>query len=288
MNLLGKIFVVLIFVMSLVFMSFAVAVYGTHQNWKKMVDRPQSEVGAGAPLGLKFQLDNAKQLLEKAEADKAKVEAEIAKEAKAKREALAKLETERDELMKQRDDLAKQRDDLATKDKASVAALDSAQQNLAKLTAEVDTLRGEIRTAQTERDQSADTVVKLTDQVHQSQGELKRLEERRIQLASEIATQRKVLAANGLTKDTPVDGIPPEMRGKVLAVNRDNLIEISLGSDDGLRAGHTVEVYRASTYLGRVEVLNTTTDRAVGKILPNFRKGAIQKGDDVATRFKVS
>ena len=59
-----------------------------------------------------------------------------------------------------------------------------------------------------------------------------------------------MLAAHGLTKDTPVDGIPPEMRGKVLAVNRDNMIEVSLGSDDGLRAGHTVEVYRGQQVLG--------------------------------------
>ena len=96
MNLLGKIFVVLIFVMSLVFMSFAVAVYGTHQNWKTR--RPTPERGQ-LRRSLGQALDNAKQLLEKAEADKAKLEADIAKEAKAKREALAKLETERDELI---------------------------------------------------------------------------------------------------------------------------------------------------------------------------------------------
>jgi hypothetical protein len=276
MNLLGRIFVVLIFVMSLVFMSFAVAVYGTHKNWKEEATKQREIVQ-------RVEADRAA-----AEAKKTELEAQIAKEAIAKREALAKLETERDELARQRDDLAKQRDDLAAKDKAAVAALDSAQQNLAKLTAEVDTLRGEIRTAQSARDQHFKQVVELTDQVHQSQGELKRLEERRVQLAAQIASQHKVLTAHGLSKDTPVDGIPPQVQGKVLAVNRDNLIEISLGSDDGLRAGHTLEVYRDSTYLGRVEVLNLTPDRAVAKILPGFRKGAIQKGDHVATRFKVS
>ena len=35
MNLVGKILVLAIFAMSLIFMSFAVAVYGTHQNWKE-------------------------------------------------------------------------------------------------------------------------------------------------------------------------------------------------------------------------------------------------------------
>ncbi len=276
MNLLGKIFVVLIFVMSLVFMSFAVAVYGTHKNWKEEATKQKALV------------QSAQNLYNEELARKEALQVEIEKEALAKREALGKLETERNELARQRDELTKQRDDLAAKDKASVAALDSAQQNLARLTGEVDTLRTEIRTAQQARDDHFKQVVGLTDQVHQAQGELRRLDERRVQLASEIASQRTVLNAHGLSKDTPVDGIPPQLHGKVLAVNRDNLIEVSLGTDDGLRNGHTLEVYRNSKYLGRVEVLNTSNDRAVGKILPGFRKAAIQKGDDVATRFRVS
>ena len=37
MNLVGKIFIVLIFVMSLVFMAFSMAVYATHRNWREVV-----------------------------------------------------------------------------------------------------------------------------------------------------------------------------------------------------------------------------------------------------------
>ena len=50
--------------------------------------------------------------------------------------------------------------------------------------------------------------------------------------------------------------------------------------------GSNTEVFRGSTYLGRVEVLHASTDRAVGKILRGFKKGAIQKDDDVTTRFR--
>ena len=35
MNLVGKIFVVSILVMSVLFMAFAMAVYATHQNWRE-------------------------------------------------------------------------------------------------------------------------------------------------------------------------------------------------------------------------------------------------------------
>ena len=44
MNLVGKIFVVLIFVMSLVFMAFAMAVYATHRNWREEVTRPRERL----------------------------------------------------------------------------------------------------------------------------------------------------------------------------------------------------------------------------------------------------
>ena len=276
MNLIGKIFVVLIFAMSLVFMSFAVAVYGTHQNWREKAAAEAQRVS------------NLQATVTEREAERDRLKAELTNELNARTQALAKLEEERKELAAQREELVKQRDLLLVKDKEAVAALDTAQQNLARLTKEVEGLRGEIRDAQGQRDQHFTRVVELTDQIHQAQGEVKRLEERRIQLASQLASANLVLDRNGLHKDMPVDGIPPRLRGKVLAINRDNMVEVSLGSDDGLQAGHTLEVFRGSKYLGRVEVLHATADRAVGKIIPGFKKGVIQKDDDVATRFKVS
>ena len=275
MNLIGKIFVLLVFAMSLIFMAFAVVVYSTHRNWK-------AEVAV-----VKKQMDDARAAVQKAEEEKARLEKQIKDEEIAKRQVLAKLETEKVTLQAERDEAVKQRDVLVTKDKESVAALDTSSQNLARLTKEVETLRTEIREAQSDRDKHFDQVVELTDNIHQVQGQVKRLDERRLQLAGEVAAQKLVLSAHGLTKDTPVDKLPPMVRGKVLAINRDDMVEISLGQDDGLRQGHTVEIFRGSKYLGRVEVLQASPDRSVGKVLPAFKKGVIQKDDDVATRLKV-
>ncbi len=50
-----------------------------------------------------------------------------------------------------------------------------------------------------------------------------------------------------------------------------------------------LEVFRlkgdASKYLGRIEVLNTEPNRAVGKVIPEFRKARFQVSDRVATRL---
>ncbi len=159
------------------------------------------------------------------------------------------------------------------------------QNNLDKFTKEVELLRNEIRTAQGERDKSFDQVVKLTDQVHQVVNDVTRLKEREAQLAEQLAAARMVLQKRNISIGET--DVPPPLRGKVLAVSQNDLLELSLGADDGIRSGNTLEVFRGNSYLGRVQVLTTQSDRAVGKILPDFKKGIIQKGDDVATRFKV-
>ena len=60
MTLLGKIFTMLIFMMSLLWMAFAIATYTTQKVWRDVALRPESEVkGEDTPLGLKWQLEKS-------------------------------------------------------------------------------------------------------------------------------------------------------------------------------------------------------------------------------------
>ncbi len=77
----------------------------------------------------------------------------------------------------------------------------------------------------------------------------------------------------------------------MLASTDDGYVEISLGFDDGLEKGHTLDVYRlgatpdTSKYLGRVRVLRTEKDRAVAYVIPELKQGQIRREDLVATRL---
>jgi hypothetical protein len=71
----------------------------------------------------------------------------------------------------------------------------------------------------------------------------------------------------------------------VLEVSGKDLIEISIGADDGLKVGHALDVYRGSTYLGRIVIRKTGPDRAVGQVLRELQRGQIKRGDRVTTRF---
>ena len=71
----------------------------------------------------------------------------------------------------------------------------------------------------------------------------------------------------------------------VVNVGDKELIEISIGDDDGILIGHQLDVYRDDAYLGKVVVVKTSPDRAVAEIIPEFKRGTIRKGDRVATKL---
>jgi ankyrin repeat protein/beta-lactamase regulating signal transducer with metallopeptidase domain len=61
-------------------------------------------------------------------------------------------------------------------------------------------------------------------------------------------------------------------------------VELSTGSVDGLIKGMRLDVYREKTYLGRVEVVRTTQDESVARIVKEYRRGAIKVGDEVTNQ----
>jgi hypothetical protein len=52
-----------------------------------------------------------------------------------------------------------------------------------------------------------------------------------------------------------------------------------------LTKGHQLDVVRnlegRSSYVGKVEIIETAPDKSVAKILPEFRRGTVQKDDEV-------
>jgi hypothetical protein len=82
---------------------------------------------------------------------------------------------------------------------------------------------------------------------------------------------------------------PPEnVEGTVKEVDKGGLIKISIGSDAGLKKGHTLEVYRvndkAAKYLGRVRVIEVSAKEAVAQPVGKLT-GDIEKGDRVASKI---
>lgn len=222
-------------------------------------------------------------------ADKEDLNKKLEAEAAAKKKALAELETRLTEKTAELANANATLDGLRKENRGLTEDVAVLQQNLKDKTTEVNTLRGQIRTVQAESDANAKLVVEKTEKNNQLAGDLGRLKERNAQLAEQQAKSGLLLAKVDMTSETPLDLQPPKVDGMVLATSgtQNDLLEISLGSDDGLRVGHTVDVYREGKYLARAEIKKIDPNRAVAQVDPKIHLGPIQKGDRVTTRIKT-
>ena len=292
MNLVGKIFVVLIFVMSLVFMSFAMAVYATHRNWREIVILPQNspKLAQGKEVGLKFQLMEVKQYNEELRSQIETLRKDIDNERNAKEKSLNKLETERDELLKERRALEAGYADLEKAKRDAVAAMSATQKVAADYRKELEDIRQQLIEAQQDRDAHFKEVVRLTDDLNQATNERDLLSKRAADVSKDLSKARDALRYFDIDEQSNYKSkTPPRVDGVVLATPRAGLVEISIGSDDGLRKGHRLEVYRiaagSSTYVGRIEVVKTSPDRSVCKIDPKYQNSHVMEGDRVDSKI---
>lgn len=286
MDLIGKIFIVVIFIMSILFMAFALMVYATHRNWRDLVENPPGSESAAKPLGLKYQLESQRKKNDELRDQMERLRTTVKMERAARQQALAVLETRAAQL---KTDLDAKNETLATlrrQQDQAVTTMQLTQTNLSALKKEVEGLRVQIRQTQEDRDAQFSKVVAMRDRLNQLAGAERRLGERNNELTQEVAQSHRVLERYGLNRHTPLHGVPPKLDGEIRMVRGTDLVELSLGSDDGVRVGHKLDVYRAGgAYLGRVEVMYTDPDQSVARILPEFRQGIIRKGDLVATRL---
>jgi len=283
MTLLGKVFTVLIFIMSILFMGFSVVVFATHRNWKLLVDNPTAT--DKAPLGLKQQLEAQKATNQGLRAELDALKNQWAVEMAARRSALSAAETKLAEAQQRLSAKEAELAGLQSAQTEATAALNLAETRLKELVAEVLKLRDETRDVQAKRDEFFQRVVGLTDKLHESAGLERNLKEREAQLIAEINKYKRVTDVLGVNPNMPVEAIAPPLDGIVLAVGDKNLIEVSLGSDDGLRVGHTVQVFRDNNYLGSAVVLKTNPDRAVAQVDDKSQRGLIKVRDRVATKL---
>jgi hypothetical protein len=282
MNLLGKICVVLILVLSLVFMTLAMAVYATHKNWYQAVT---------APGGLQEQLDNARdennQLQDRYNRMEANLQAEIAQ----RTQRAAQAETERTALEQENRQITEQLATLNQNLATATAAVSATQKQNEQLNQQRDQLLAEIREEQQRRDNLFQIAKNATEELQQKLAEVSRLDEYVKQLVPEVAKYEAWLTSLGFNPQATPDAPAPTVDGVIRVVRQagsQRVIEVSIGSDDGLRRGHELLIYRGNRYLGKAEVKQTWPDRAVAEIHPSSIEGAIQEGDRVATRIRFS
>lgn len=280
MTLVGKILVVIITILSLVFMSMAVAVFATQTNWKaetakrdqrvkdkqKEVDRLRADFSGLA----KTYTDE----LTAHGADNKKAQDEL-------KEAMSAYQQLRDRY----DETKKQAAEDTTRAKLAMDEVATRRKEAAELADQLKKAINEKELIGKKAFETDQKLIELQTQIAVAEERNKSLQQRSSELIA-------ILTEKGLPtslEDKTIIENPPDVEGvikKVDAVSR--LVEISIGSDDGLRAGHKLDVYRvkpSGQYLGRVEVRSVDPDQAVCRIIPELKRATIQEGDLVSTRI---
>ncbi|MCD0461811.1 hypothetical protein [Roseiconus lacunae] len=278
MTLLGKAFTVVILLLSITFMGLALAVNASHRNWRDVV------LG---PAGYKAQIEAYAQQNEQLQDAQQRAQSALSREQVARRTALAALQTQLDQLS---DDLATRINTIQKLDEklANLTQTDKIQaEQLQDLTDANKRLREQVSEEQKNRDELFAQTLVLQDQLSESKGVRLQLKERNDNLQAELVRFREVADHMGIDPQAPLDGAPPDRNGNVLVVTRNKgLVEVSIGQDDGLRAGHQLDVTRDDRYIGRLRVVKTEPDRAVAEIMKDYSEGFILEGDRVDTSLE--
>lgn len=290
MNTMGKILAFLNLLFALAVGGFLAVDFATRSNWKQAYDNLKTELDVARSNSQVYQ--STVQLM----ASRLKKAEEHAKDLESQ---LLQARKEADQLLKEKIN------DLADSQRRAEGADVSAQ----AVTAENERLKKEnkeLLQVISAREKKINELVEARNKAEERMQEA--LHERDAALLRNdnlLQRNRELelkLAKAQVGKGGPAAALPPDprrpnppavyVRGKVVRVSAEDpsLLEIDLGSDNGLAEGQTLDVYRLAPepiYLGMVRLQDVRPHVSIARLLPRPANGAaryeVRPGDEVAS-----
>jgi len=281
----GKIFAVLVLLMSLA-VAFEILIwYKTSTPWAIAYKNARGLIEDAQKSSAAAYKD--------ADTARAQAKAELDKAAAS----LKKLQDEVDALRAQLGDKDKQLADEKNKNTRLDAQVNGMQTEIAQRTKDVEQLRVAL---EKEQKDNLDLIKQKNEFLNaKTLAEIQRdgFKDKNFQLVKQIEElakeNAKLSLSRGATTTTAMkvsDKNPPaeKLDAQVRGMTDTGLIRISMGSDQGLARGHTLEAYRLNQttqkYLGTVRVMTVTPTEAVCQPVGKLA-APIQVGDRVASRI---
>ena len=273
MNLVGKIFVGIIALMSVVCLTLSVVSYASHHNWKERSAQLDEQIKKLE--GEKTAMAAEKSALEAAKAEAVKNYEQIVKALDSKVNAMAA----------ENQTLKATNEQLEADLQARVDAIATSGATINTLNEQIHLTTQDLATAQQLRASYLRDLAQTMANLHNLAGQLGDLEEQNADLTKAHDEVLAVLQQHGLNPDPSLYAELPKVavRGTIEVVKEDasGLVMISIGSDDGLAQGNQLHVRRGDVYLGKLEVVTVEPNRAVCKVLGEYRQGTMLEGDEV-------
>ena len=281
MTFVGKILVLVITILALVFLGISTVVFTTEMNWKaahevqkKSVQKLTGETNDLKALIAGFEKDKSaaetahKEALKLQEAKIAQLQADITQAQKDKEQALTALVT--------------------AQQNAKIALEDSADRKQ-----ETELLREQKSAVEKQANEFKLRQTELNDKIRELSRMLETATNNANDLRDRVARFSTLLRRNGLSDDiATVKGTdtPPTVQGQVSRVEDNKSVELTIGSDDGLVPGHELFLYRTkprAEFLGKIKIMSVDPDQSVGRVIGATIQGKkIKEGDIVSSTIR--
>ncbi len=273
MNLLGKILTFLILLTSVAFCMVAIVVVASHQSWKETAEANRKTA------------EDFRKRFQNAEEQIAALRGQNEKASVARAQAIAYLNSqlaiERERYSAQILQVQNLRSQLDT----SIANLQNAESRLKDQDQQIQTLGQQNRGLAADLASQSQRVAVILSQVEAAEVKKEQLASQLQQMMVEYNDLKKVADVVGIDKNTLWAQIPPDLTGRVtgISANQQDVFAVSLGLDDGLREGHTVDVVRNGRHIGTATVVSSQANNATAKFVTGMRNAMPQVGDEVTT-----
>jgi len=128
------------------------------------------------------------------------------------------------------------------------------------------------------RNKAVTAAAELENQIESFKGKIAQLQKEKQELVDKIA---KLTTGRG--REEKVAG--PALDGIVKKVSKEGFIIISVGKKDGVREGEFFDVFRGTSYVGRINIVQVGSDFSLGRpdeAFMKLTKHRIREGDRVA------
>jgi len=281
MTLVGKILVIIIMVFALFFLALSTVVFTTATNWR---DENAKVKKSKDDLQKKLQQAQAEY-----DAQKNVLQIAVAARAKAVKDAEARIADLTTQNNRRQTEIQEQRKNVATALEEVRRTQDEAEARIA----EAQKLRETLSAVQTQANEFKLRQTELNDQIRILQRELEGAKENNQDLRDKVAILQGALSKAGLPTESAsyvALNVPPAVEGYVKRVDAKNTrVEISVGSNDGLIAGHELYVFRTDPkpeYVGKIRIRDVDPNQAVGDVINRYQGKKIREDDRVTTQIK--
>jgi hypothetical protein len=274
MNLMGKIFTFLIFLLSVVFLVIAIMVGASDREWKSVADEQKAKAQA------------ATRNIDLLRGTTVNLEQKIASEQASRAQELAHLQSQ---LKLAKDELAQKSAELNQRLQIAQTLQREFNEAHARLTAQ-DKQLAAIRANNTQLVQDIANEFRdnrvFEETVVEQNSSIKQLQQKNQDMAATLAKFQKATKILGVNVEDPTQAIPPKVEAVVAAVGKSgDKFLIMAGQDDGLRKGHELDIYRSNRYVGTGKVLEAENNQSVLQVVKGLMNDIVREGDNVSTKL---